>query len=82
MARQHQSHSAKRRLLAKYKYQNPNLQLIDSLKKHGVKILVCGNALADMHFNPAEINPEIGIATSALTTLIMLQNKGYALMRM
>lgn len=72
----------KKTFAERYKSQNPNLALIEALKKQGVKILVCGNALADMHFNPSEVNPNIDIAASALTTLIMLQDKGYALMRM
>ncbi|MDE2346345.1 MAG: DsrE family protein [Gammaproteobacteria bacterium] len=67
---------------AKFHHPNPNLKVIAALRKAGVELYVCGNALADMHYTPAEINPEVKIAMSALSTLILEQNQGYALMRM
>ena len=67
---------------AKFHHPNPNLKVIEALRKAGVEIFVCGNALADMHFTPGEVNPDIKIALSALSTLIIEQNQGYALMRM
>lgn len=67
---------------AKFHHPNPDLRVIDALRKAGVQVLVCGNALADMHFTPEEVNPRIQVALSALSTLIMVQNQGYALMRM
>ena len=67
---------------AKFHHPNPNLKVIEALRKAGVEVLVCGNALADMHFTPAEVNPQIKVALSALSTLILEQNQGYALMRM
>ena len=67
---------------SKYGQPNPNLAVIEALKKAGVDVLVCGNALGDMEFTPAEVNPEIKVALSALSTLIIEQDHGYALMRM
>ncbi|ANJ67154.1 hypothetical protein A9404_06935 [Halothiobacillus diazotrophicus] len=67
---------------AKYGHPNPNLKVIDDLHKAGVRLMVCGNALADNGFTPSEVNPEIKVAMSALSTLIIEQDKGYALMRM
>lgn len=68
--------------MAKYGHANPNLAVIADLKKAGVNVMVCGNALGDMNFTPAEVNPDIKVALSALSTLIIQQNQGYALMRM
>lgn len=68
--------------MAKYGHANPNLAVIADLKKAGVHVMVCGNALGDMEFTPAEVNPDIKVAMSALSTLIIQQNEGYALMRM
>lgn len=65
-----------------FHHPNPNLRIIRELRRAGVHIYVCGNALGDMHYTPAEVNPNIRVALSALTTLVLLQNKGYALMRM
>ncbi len=67
---------------AKFHRPNPNLRVIEALRKAGVEVLVCGNALGDMHFNPSEVNPDIQVALSALSTLVIQQNQGYALIRM
>lgn len=67
---------------AKFGHPNPNLALIAALRKAGVDLMVCGNALADMHFTPAQVNPDIHVALSALSTVIIMQNHGYALVRM
>lgn len=67
---------------AKFGHPNPNLALIATLRKAGVDLLVCGNALGDMHFTPAEVNPNVHVALSALSTGIIMQNRGYALVRM
>ncbi len=67
---------------AKFGYANPNLKVINALYKAGVELTVCGNALADNGYTPAEVNPKFKIALSAISTLVILQNKGYALMRM
>jgi intracellular sulfur oxidation DsrE/DsrF family protein len=68
--------------MAKYGHANPNLAVIADLKKAGIKVLVCGNALGDMDLTPAEVNPDIEVALSALSTLIIRQNQGYALISM
>lgn len=68
--------------MAKFGHANPNLAVIADLKKAGVDVMVCGNALGDMDFTPAEVNPDIKVALSALSTLVILQDQGYALMRM
>ena len=67
---------------AKFGHPNPNLALIATLRKAGIDLLVCSNALGDMHFTPGEVNPDIHVALSALSTVIILQNRGYALVRM
>lgn len=67
---------------AKFHAANPNLKVIDALRKAGVEVLVCGNALADLKFDPSEVNPQVKVALSALSTLVILEDQGYALMRM
>ncbi|QBR01007.1 sulfur reduction protein DsrE [Paraburkholderia pallida] len=59
---------------------NPNLPLIDALKKAGVTIAVCGQAVAEHHFAYDWIDSRITLALSALTTITTLQQQGYALM--
>ena len=67
---------------AKFGHPNPNLALIAALRKAGVDLMVCGNALGDMHLTPAQVNPDIHVALSALSTVIIMQDRGYALVRM
>jgi len=59
---------------------NPNLALIDALKKAGVTIAVCGQAVAEHHFAYDWIDARVTLAQSALTTITTLQQQGYALM--
>ena len=67
---------------AKFGHANPDLAVIEALKKAGVQLLVCGNALGDMGYTPSEVNPDVKVALSALSTLIILQDQGYALLTM
>ncbi len=65
---------------AKFGIDNPNIKLINELKKNGVVIYVCGQALADMSYKHAWVNRDITIALSALTVVPTYQLMGYALM--
>lgn len=65
---------------AKFGVDNPNIKLINDLKKNGVVFYVCGQALADMSYEHAWVNKEITIALSALTVVPTYQLEGYALM--
>lgn len=67
---------------AKYGVANPNLALIAALRKDGVDIAVCGQAVAEHHFEYSQVDKSVTIALSALTTVTTLQHKGYALMPM
>lgn len=57
---------------------NPNTALIAALKHAGVKIEVCGQALADHHYADDEVNPAVITTLSALSTLAIYGDKGYA----
>lgn len=67
---------------AKFGHANPDLALIEALKKAGVEVKVCGNALGEHQFTPADVNPDVSVALSALSTLVILQNQGYAVLSM
>ena len=57
---------------------NPNLDLLEKLKSHNVKLLVCGQALAKHTINPkTEMNKYIAITTSALTAIPIFQMEGF-----
>ncbi|MCP1373846.1 metalloregulator ArsR/SmtB family transcription factor [Dyella lutea] len=59
---------------------NPNLPVIEELRKAGVDIAVCGQAVAEHKYPYEAIDKRVTLALSALTTITELQQKGYALM--
>ncbi|TWU23969.1 DsrE/DsrF-like family protein [Novipirellula galeiformis] len=62
----------------KGKAKNPNLELMSQLKKAGVEIYVCGQALAHHSYASGDVVPEVKVAVSAATVNINLQMDGYA----
>ncbi len=62
----------------KHGFANANLKLIDQLKKAGVKLLVCGQGLAEHHIAHSSVSPQFGIALSALTVVPTYELRGYA----
>ncbi|BAW80481.1 hypothetical conserved protein [Candidatus Nitrosoglobus terrae] len=62
-----------------YGIDNPNLPMIKKLTEAGVEILVCGQAVAGNHYQYDWIDPQVKIALSGITTIIDLQQQGYAL---
>lgn len=58
---------------------NPNLELIDQLKKAGVSVRVCSQALVAASIAPEAVDKRVEIDVAALTTMANLQLRGYAL---
>ena len=46
---------------------------------HGVKFKVCGLALKDFGYTPADMQPFVEVTPSAMTELVHWQNQGYGL---
>ena len=65
-----------------FKTANPNLKLIAALRKAGVKVEVCGQALSDNHIANAAVNPQVTITLSALSDLAIWGDRGYAFEQM
>jgi intracellular sulfur oxidation DsrE/DsrF family protein len=59
--------------------ENPNLPLIRELRKAGVEVFVCGQALNSKKYQADEVAPEATVALSAMTVLINKQAEGYVL---
>jgi intracellular sulfur oxidation DsrE/DsrF family protein len=66
----------------KFKLDNPNIGLIDELGKAGVKVVVCGQALAGNKFAQNWVYPKVEHTLSAITDLVILEKNGYALFPM
>jgi len=67
--------------LSRYTIKNPNLNLIIALKAAGVKLTVCGQSLIGRKIDLDEVNENVEIATSMLTTVTTYQLKGYTLLK-
>jgi intracellular sulfur oxidation DsrE/DsrF family protein len=63
-----------------YGVPNPNLPVIARLRKAGVDVVVCGQAVAEHKYPYEWIDPSVTLALSALTTITSLENQGYHLM--
>lgn len=61
-------------------FANPNLKLISELRKLGVTLYVCGQALAAHDIASKDVNPAITIALSAHIVVPTYQLQGYAFM--
>jgi intracellular sulfur oxidation DsrE/DsrF family protein len=58
---------------------NPNLALIAALRKAGVDVVVCDQAVAEHKYELDWVDKSVAQAFSAMTTVIGLQQQGYAL---
>lgn len=65
----------------KYGVDNPNISLIRALRKAGVHVDVCSQALADNGIAHSRVNKDVRIDLSALSTTVIYGNKGYAYMK-
>lgn len=63
----------------KYQVDNPNIKLIEALKRTGVAVYVCGQAVAHNGFAQSWVNKDVPVALSAMMVLAHYQNEGYAL---
>ncbi len=64
----------------KYGVANPNLALIAQLRKAGVDVAVCAQAVAEHDFQYDWVDSHVTVALSGMTTVIDLQQQGYALL--
>ena len=67
--------------VSRYNTKNPNHNLMIALKKAGVKLTVCGQSLIGRKIDLDEVNENVEIATSMLTTVTTYQLKGYTLLK-
>jgi predicted peroxiredoxin len=61
----------------KYKTDNPNIKLIDDLKKIGAKFIICGQAMEFFETKKEDLLPDIKISLTAQTVVSYYQLKGF-----
>ena len=57
---------------------NPDFDLLNELVEAGVEVYVCGQSIHARGKTKEDLNPNIKMAVSAITTLINYQGKGYS----
>jgi len=72
------SNAAYRKL---FNMDNPNIDLLSKLKKAGVKVFVCGQAMYDLKYALSDASKEVKVALSALPTVVIYGDMGYAYMK-
>lgn len=60
--------------------ENPNAALLQALHRGGVELLVCGQTMAHRHLQASQLAPHVHTALSALTTAVLYQQRGYAVL--
>jgi intracellular sulfur oxidation DsrE/DsrF family protein len=63
----------------KFGVSNPNLPVLEQMKKAGVELFVCGQNVALEHMDPNSLSPAVTIASDALIVLMEYHDRGYAL---
>lgn len=66
----------------KFGTDNPNLELIARLRKAGVDVAVCGQAVAAHGYADDWVDKSVTLSLSAMMTITTLQQQGYAFMPM
>lgn len=61
----------------RYELDNPNIELIATLKKAGVEVFVCGQSLLGRKYANSEVNSDVKIGLSMLTVFTTYMHKGY-----
>lgn len=65
---------------AAYHVANPNLPVIGLLRKAGVDVAVCGQAVAEHQYQYDWVDSSVTVSLSAITTITTLEHQGYSLM--
>lgn len=60
---------------------NPNAELIRQLTVAGVSVRLCGQSMVAMGVARKELNPDVRVDVSAITTIGTLQMRGYSLIQ-
>jgi len=63
----------------RFKKKNPNLDLLNKLNAHNVKIFVCGQSATHLGIERQQVAKSVKFALSALSVLVKYQSNGYQL---
>ena len=64
----------------RFRADNPDLDALNTLTEAGVQFMVCGQSINARQVAIDEINPNVKLAISAITTLVDHQQRGFSLL--
>lgn len=62
-----------------FDWENPDFELINELAEAGVEVYVCGQSVRARGKTKEDLNQNVKMAVSAITTLMNYQEKGYSI---
>ena len=62
-----------------FKMDNPNIKVVEELKKLGTKFIACGQAMAFLEVKRENLLPDVKVSITAQTVISSYQLKGYLL---
>ncbi|MCW8807836.1 MAG: DsrE family protein [Rhodanobacter sp.] len=65
-----------------FKKDNPNLEILHALKKAGVKLMICSQALAGAGLKDSDVDPSVTITLSAVMDPVVYGQRGYTFMQL
>lgn len=65
-----------------YKKDNPNLEILHALKKAGVELLICSQAMAGQGLKDSDIDPSVTITLSGVMAPVVYGQRGYTFMQL
>lgn len=65
-----------------FKVDNPNLDILHALKKAGVTLMVCSQALAGRGLKDSDVDPSVTVTLSGLTDPVVYGQRGYTFMQL
>ncbi len=65
-----------------YKKDNPNLEILHALKKAGVELLICSQAMAGQGLKDSDIDPGVTITLSGVMAPVVYGQRGYTYMQL
>jgi intracellular sulfur oxidation DsrE/DsrF family protein len=66
----------------RFKTDNPNLELLRELKRSGIELMVCAQALAENDMPDSDVAPEVTITLSALTDFAVYEAQGFGYLQL
>ncbi len=66
----------------RHKEDNPNLEVVHALKKAGVELLICSQAMAGQGLKDSDIDPSVTITLSGVMAPVVYGQRGYSFMQL